>query len=472
MHIRPMTPEDDLMPFLVLTMNWEAGRDWDEARVLAAPAIAHYIEGWMRDGDAGLLAEHADTPVGCAWWRLADASDPGYGFVAEDVPEIGLAVVPELQGRGVGRKLLETLIARARAEGLPGLSLSVEDGNDGARRLYESLGFVAVGRAGSSDTMLLGLVPPEPFRGRLADPELEEWVERSRREAPRTPLLSELRAPRERRPGPEVASAVDATMGTPHPLPVRRYVPADADAACVVYVHGGGFVHGGLDSHDRVCRRLATLAAVEVIAVDYRLAPEHAAPAAVDDVCAVVRALATDEPGRPVALAGDSAGALIAYLAARRLVDAGVPVARLLLVNPNVDPRLRMPSVRAKGSGWGLTEAGLRWFLAQWVGEGPVEALAPLELSAQGMPPTRIVVSEHDPLRDEGVALSEHLAAAQVHVCLDELAGMVHGFLTLDDVSPAARARGDDVLAACRREKGGSPEGDPPRASGGAPARS
>ncbi len=145
------------MPFLVLAMNWQPGRDWDAERVWAAPEIAHYIEGWMRAGDDGVMAEDDGASVGCAWWRFFNSSDPGYGYFADDVPEIGLAVTPAAQGRGVGRALLTALIDLARAQELPGLSLSVEDGNDGARRLYDALGFAVVGRSGNADTMLLRL---------------------------------------------------------------------------------------------------------------------------------------------------------------------------------------------------------------------------------------------------------------------------------------------------------------------------
>ncbi|MET3802754.1 ribosomal protein S18 acetylase RimI-like enzyme [Clavibacter michiganensis] len=93
--------------------------------------------------------------VGAAWARLYADDDRGYGFVASDIPELGMAIVPSARGRGVGRALLVALVDAVRASGAPAVSLSVEDGNDRARALYESLGFVPVGREGGSDVLLL-----------------------------------------------------------------------------------------------------------------------------------------------------------------------------------------------------------------------------------------------------------------------------------------------------------------------------
>ena len=157
MVIRPMTGDDDLMPFLIGAMDWRDEGAWDADTVLATPGVAHYIVGWMREGDAGVLATHEGAAVGAAWWRTFDSEDRGYGYVAHDVPEIGLAVLENARGKGVGTRLLAALVDLGRSAGLRGLSLSVEDGNDGARRLYEGSGFVVCGRDGNSDTMVLWL---------------------------------------------------------------------------------------------------------------------------------------------------------------------------------------------------------------------------------------------------------------------------------------------------------------------------
>lgn len=155
MELRAMTAADDVMPFVIAAMNWRDDGAWDAASVLADPAVAHYVSGWMRGGDAGMIAVEGGMHVGAAWWRHFTSVDPGYGYVADDVPELGLAVLRPHRRRGIAKALMTRVIDRARSEGVPALSLSVEDGNDAARLLYERLGFVKVGRVGASDTLLL-----------------------------------------------------------------------------------------------------------------------------------------------------------------------------------------------------------------------------------------------------------------------------------------------------------------------------
>jgi len=155
MIIRPLVGDDDLMPFLVASMDWRDEGAWDATKVLSTPGVAHYITGWMRAGDAGLAAVDGGELVGAAWWRTFDAADRGYGYVADDILEIGLAVLAPARGAGVGSRLLRELIDLARNAGLRGLSLSVEDGNGGARRVYERAGFTVCGRDGNSDTLVL-----------------------------------------------------------------------------------------------------------------------------------------------------------------------------------------------------------------------------------------------------------------------------------------------------------------------------
>ena len=123
--------------------------------IMSAPAIAHYVAGWPRPGDAGVIAE-ADRPVGAAWWRCFDADDPGYGFVDAAIPEVSIGVLDGWRRQGVGQALMTALIAAAQACDLGGLSLSVEADNS-AVRLYGQLGFDCVGVSGSSLTMLLRL---------------------------------------------------------------------------------------------------------------------------------------------------------------------------------------------------------------------------------------------------------------------------------------------------------------------------
>lgn len=129
------------------------------AEVLAIPDLARYIAGWGRPGDAGVVAtSDSGESMGAAWYRVFTAADHGYGFVLEDIPELGIAVKAPHRGRHVGRRLMEGIIVLAQQQGRPGLSLSVEDGNPNAARLYESFGFTRVGRVGTAWTMLLQLV--------------------------------------------------------------------------------------------------------------------------------------------------------------------------------------------------------------------------------------------------------------------------------------------------------------------------
>ncbi|GIG55588.1 hypothetical protein Dac01nite_23400 [Demequina activiva] len=140
-------------------MDWRGTGEWTWERAIADAHVSRYAAQWgHRAGDGGVLARHdGGAAQGAVWWRLFTADAPGYGFVAEDVPELGLAVSLESRGRGLGPRLLRAAIAHARESGHPALSLSVEDGNEAARRIYESAGFVVMGREGSSDTMVLAL---------------------------------------------------------------------------------------------------------------------------------------------------------------------------------------------------------------------------------------------------------------------------------------------------------------------------
>ncbi len=238
-------------------------------------------------------------------------------------------------------------------------------------------------------------------------------------------------------------------------LGVRLYRPALQPRPMVVWLHGGGFVMGDLASHDGICRRLADIADVVVLAVDYRLAPEHPAPAAIDDaVTAFDWALDQlpelgGDPAGGVALAGDSAGGTVALLAAARLRDSGTVPSALLLAYANADLTLSEPSVEQEGHGWGLEADDLRWFIEQWVpdpGRRRDPAVSPLHAPLGGLPPTVIATAEHDPLRDEGDALARRLRAAGVDTHHVSQAGLVHGFLGLTDVSAAAAQAGHNLF--------------------------
>ncbi len=162
MLLRPATGNDApaLTAALLEAVNWDGRARFTGEQLLADPHLAHYVAGWPRLTDFGAVAVDdgagGGAVLGAAWCRLSDATDPGYGFLADDVPELTIGVAPAHRGRGVGSALLAALVERARVQGHRAISLSVEDGNR-ARHLYERAGFQVVGRNGGSDTMRLGL---------------------------------------------------------------------------------------------------------------------------------------------------------------------------------------------------------------------------------------------------------------------------------------------------------------------------
>jgi 3-oxoadipate enol-lactonase len=155
-RIRDAGPGDRefLADMLVEAVNWSPRWNQGRASIFATPAIAHYVSGWPRDGDLGVLAEADGQPAGAAWLRFWSAGDPGYGFVAPDVPELTIGVAPLWRGRGVGRALLRALAGRAREQGIARISLSVERKNY-ARELYRAEGYRVVDSSDRhSDTMI------------------------------------------------------------------------------------------------------------------------------------------------------------------------------------------------------------------------------------------------------------------------------------------------------------------------------
>ncbi|WP_211240825.1 alpha/beta hydrolase [Hamadaea tsunoensis] len=248
-----------------------------------------------------------------------------------------------------------------------------------------------------------------------------------------------------RPPGPALAEVSDEPVAG---VPVRIYRPAQSRAT-IVYAHGGMWVIGDLESHDRACRLLAEATGATVIAVDYRRAPEHPWPAAVDDVVAVLQhAIAA---GGTVCVMGDSAGGNLATLACLRLRDAGepLPYAQILLY-PNTDLTLSRPSTRTKATGWALDTDDVAWGAELWVPDPAMRTdprVSPLYADLHGLPRAVVVTVEHDPLRDEGDEYADRLRAAGVPAVHRCEAGLVHGFLTMDLVSPACAKAAERVFA-------------------------
>jgi acetyl esterase len=286
----------------------------------------------------------------------------------------------------------------------------------------------------------------------LADAELTAYIEQVRA-APAGPLdVAEIRRSGQERARarpklPEVF-AVEELTG------MRLYRPVARSRGIVVFLHGGAWTIGDLDTHDRICRRVAVGSGAAVLAVDYRRAPEHPWPAAVDDAVQACRWAAERFDG-PRAVMGDSAGGTLATLASLRLRDEGGPLPDVqVLAYPNTDLTLSQPSIKECGADWGLDEEFVAWGVSNWVPDPALRAnpaVSPLFASLPGLPAAIVITASHDPLRDEGNAYAARLAEAGVatwHRCEP---GMVHGFLSLDTVSPAAAAAGDRLISDLRR---------------------
>jgi acetyl esterase len=229
-------------------------------------------------------------------------------------------------------------------------------------------------------------------------------------------------------------------------MPGRLYVPwgEPESGPLLVYFHGGGWVVGSLDSHDRFCRQLASKAGVRVLSVDYRLAPEHPFPAAAHDAFAAFRFAverAADLGGDPAAVAvgGDSAGGNLAASACLQAAASGGPRPCFqLLIYPATDIAGTYPSHDAFATGFGLTREDIDWYKDHYcpdVDRRKDPLCSPLlagDLS--GMPPTHIVTAGFDPLRDEGAALAVALRAAGVPIDYREQSDLVHGFAGMSGV--------------------------------------
>jgi acetyl esterase len=261
-------------------------------------------------------------------------------------------------------------------------------------------------------------------------------------------------------PPPEVASFEDREIAGPGgALRVRAYRPLGSRAGdalpALVYFHGGGWTIGDLDTHDGLCRALANEARCAVVSVDYRLGPEHKFPAAVDDALAATRWVAAEgerlrvDPSR-LAVGGDSAGGNLAAVVAILARDAGgPPIAFQLLVYPATAMDASFPSHSELGEGHLLTRDVMDWFRDCYV-RGPEDwrdwrcspLLAP-DLSR--LPPALVLTAEYDPLRDEGKAYADRLRGAGVDVVYACYPGMIHAFMTMGKVMPAAQ----DAIREC-----------------------
>jgi len=260
------------------------------------------------------------------------------------------------------------------------------------------------------------------------------------------------------------SSADRRIPGAGSDLALRIYHPREAKARerfpVLVWLHGGGFVIGDLDTHDHACRALATQADCMVVAVDYRLAPESKFPAAVDDCMAALRWLALHAPeigADPIRIAvgGDSAGGNLAAVCAILARNDGFPkLAHQLLIYPCTAPEPEMPSQRKFAEGYVLTRNAITWFYKNYV-RSPRDyydfRFAPLVAEdLSGLPPALVLVAGYDPLRDEGVAYATRLIEAGNRVTLANYEGVMHGFLLMGGALDVARRAIAECAAALK----------------------
>jgi len=248
---------------------------------------------------------------------------------------------------------------------------------------------------------------------------------------------------------PEVGSVQDLQApGPAGPITVRSYRPAGSSAADVlpvlVYYHGGGWVIGDLDTHDVLCRQLCNLSGCAVVSVDYRMAPEHRFPLAVDDAMAATRwvraqAQALKVDASRLAVGGDSAGGNLAAVVALAARDEGdLPIAFQLLIYPATDQRRGAPSHAANGQGYLLTKETMDYFHDHYIPDARQDldwrASPLLHANHAKLPPAFVLTAGYDPLRDEGLQYAQKLSEAGNRAALVNFERQIHGFILMGRV--------------------------------------
>ena len=322
--------------------------------------------------------------------------------------------------------------------------------------------------------------PAVQVDGEMLAPEVQlalAMLERRREPPPETLPPAEARRRRRRLSAvyagkPTTVGAVtDLELDGEVSLRARHYAPAEPGHPhpLLVYYHGGGFTYGDLETHDGVCRILCRHGGAHVLAIDYRLAPEHPFPAAVEDARAALRwafanAAALGADSTKVGVGGDSAGgnlaAVVAQLAAR---DGGPAPALQLLIYPATDFSARRRSRELFGDGFLLTNSEMDWFETNYLGPERTHARDPrasplLAEDLSGLAPAYVVTAAFDPLRDEGEEYAEALRAAGTPVAMRRFPGFIHAFIAGAGVSRNARDATVEIAGATRAMFRGGPQ--------------
>jgi acetyl esterase len=250
--------------------------------------------------------------------------------------------------------------------------------------------------------------------------------------------------------------------GPAGPIQARHYHPATSDPApLVVFYHGGGWVLGDLDTHDPLCRLTCRDADVHVLSIDYRLAPEHRAPAAADDAYAAFQwayehAAELGAIPEKITVGGDSAGGNLAAVVSQRARDEGGPKPVLQwLIYPRTDSTAKTRSLSLFADGFLLTKADIDWFTEQYLGGSGVDAadprVSPLRAdSLAGLPPALIATAGFDPLRDEGNSYAAALRAAGTPVDSRSMGSLTHGFASLFPLGGGSALATTELISALR----------------------
>lgn len=254
--------------------------------------------------------------------------------------------------------------------------------------------------------------------------------------------------------------ALELPGGDSVPRPARLYCASANPRPAMLYLHGGGFVIGSLETHDSLCRQLALRSGWAVVALDYRLAPEHRFPAAVDDTWAAMHALAADPRRYGVAtlraVGGDSAGGTLAAVAALHARDAGLPLDMQLLITPGTTAHADTASHRLFAQGFLLDAATISWMFDHTLPHHHRKdwRFAPLEADLDGVAPACVILAECDPLVDEGLAYADRLRLAGVPVALELYRGVTHDFIKMGRALKEASLALDAAAAALRQVEG------------------
>jgi acetyl esterase len=296
-------------------------------------------------------------------------------------------------------------------------------------------------------------------------PEMQAWMEQmnanmrsSLSEMPTRQARDVLRALHKavETPPADVADIVDVRLGEKETIPARLYTPygADPTSGGLVFFHGGGFVVGNLDSHDGVCRKLASVSKRRVIAVDYRLAPEHPFPAAADDALDAylsVRDRAHEFRMDPekLAIGGDSAGGNLAAVVTQDLRAFGEAMPRYqMLIYPLLSLAAELPAQKPFRDTTLMSKPILDYVRKSYVPRGEEMNVRISPLFAKdftGLPPALVVTAGVDPLQDEGRVYADKLTAAGIKAVHRHYSGEVHGFFNLTRLSAVARKAVDDA---------------------------